>query len=356
MTYRGRFAPSPTGPLHFGSLVSALASWLDARAHGGAWLVRIEDIDGPRTVAGAAEDILATLEHFGLRADEPPLWQSERTARYQEALEQLREAGLVYPCGCTRKEISDSLLHAHTRNTTLAYPGTCRNGLHGKAARAWRLRVPDADAERGNAAETPEDAERGNAVETAEDAERSEAQGTVKDDAAQSIAGKSTDDVPGKSQRDTATITFDDRWQGLQTQNLATEVGDFVLRRADDQWAYQLAVVVDDADAGITHIVRGADLLDSTARQIYLQRCLGVATPAYLHVPVVTNSLGEKLSKQTGATALDTSRPLDALYAAAEHLKLDMDGRHHMSLKAFYDAATEAWVKRIETLRPGAPQ
>ncbi len=221
MTYRGRFAPSPTGPLHFGSLVSALASWLDARAHGGAWLVRIEDIDGPRTVPGAAEDILSTLERFGMRADEPPVWQSHRFARYQEALEQLQADGLVYACGCTRKEIADSLLHAHARNTTLAYPGTCRNGLNGKPARAWRLRVPDGDA---------------------------------------------------------AVITFEDRWQGSQTQNLATEVGDFVLRRADDQWAYQLAVVVDDADAGITHVVRGADLMDSTARQIYLQRCLGVPT------------------------------------------------------------------------------
>jgi glutamyl-Q tRNA(Asp) synthetase len=311
MSYRGRFAPSPTGPLHFGSLVSALASWLDARAHGGAWLVRVEDIDGPRTVPGAAEDILATLEAFGLHADEPPLCQSERTARYQEALEQLRDAGLVYPCGCTRKEISDSLLNARTRNTTLAYPGTCRNGLHGKPARAWRLRVPDGDAGRG-------------------------------------VAGGITGDA--------ATITFEDRWQGLQTQNLATEVGDFVLRRADDQWAYQLAVVVDDADAGITHIVRGADLMDSTARQIYLQRCLGVPTPRYLHVPVVTNGLGEKLSKQTGATALDPSRPLDALYAAAEHLKLEMSGRTQESLQAFYDAATTAWARRIETLRTITPQ
>jgi glutamyl-Q tRNA(Asp) synthetase len=295
MSYRGRFAPSPTGPLHFGSLVSALASWLDARAHDGVWLVRIEDIDGPRTVPGAAADILATLDQFGLRADEPPVWQSERSAQYQQALDQLRDAGLVYPCGCTRKEISDSLLDAHARNTTLAYPGTCRNGLHGKPARAWRLRVPD-----GNDGDT--------------------------------------------------TMTFDDRWQGVQTQNLATEVGDFVLRRADDQWAYQLAVVVDDADAGITDIVRGADLLDSTPRQIYLQRCLGVATPGYLHVPVVTNSEGEKLSKQTGATALDTSRPLDALHAAARYLKLDVNvgAQPHTSLESFYDAATKAWARRFK--------
>ncbi|NPT43681.1 tRNA glutamyl-Q(34) synthetase GluQRS [Paraburkholderia sp. 1N] len=290
MTYRGRFAPSPTGPLHFGSLVSALASWLDARAHGGAWLVRIEDIDGPRTVPGAAEDILSTLERFGMRADEPPAWQSHRIARYQEAFEQLKGAGQIYPCGCTRKEIADSLLHAHARNTTLAYPGTCRNGLHGKPARAWRLRVPDGDA---------------------------------------------------------AVITFEDRWQGTQTQNLATEVGDFVLKRADDQWAYQLAVVVDDADAGMTHIVRGADLMDSTARQIYLQRCLGVPTPTYLHVPVVTNDQGEKLSKQNGATALDTDKPLEALTEAARHLGLEMGGDEHATLEGFYAAATTAWAKRM---------
>lgn len=291
VSYRGRFAPSPTGPLHVGSLVSALASWLDARAHGGVWLVRIEDIDGPRTVPGAAEDILATLDRFGMHADEPPVWQSQRTARYEAVLDRLRATGLVYPCGCTRKEISDSLLSAHARNTTLAYPGTCRDGLHGKRARAWRLRVPDGDA---------------------------------------------------------AVITFDDLWQGRQTQNLATDVGDFVLKRADDQWAYQLAVVVDDADAGITDIVRGADLLDSTARQIYLQQCLGVPTPTYLHVPAVTNDVGEKLSKQTGATALDSNRPLETLHAAAKHLELDLGEERHTSLNAFYDAATAAWARRVE--------
>ncbi|SMG46403.1 tRNA glutamyl-Q(34) synthetase GluQRS [Paraburkholderia susongensis] len=290
MSYRGRFAPSPTGPLHFGSLVSALASWLDARAHGGAWLVRIEDIDGPRTVPGAAADILATLERFGMRADEEPVWQSQRMARYQQALDQLKPTGLVYPCGCTRKEIADSLLHAHARNTTLAYPGTCRTGLHGKPARAWRLRVPDGEA---------------------------------------------------------AVIGFDDRWQGPQTQNLATEVGDFVLRRADDQWAYQLAVVVDDADADITHIVRGVDLMDSTARQIYLQRCMGVATPEYLHVPVVTNERGEKLSKQNGAIALDSDHPLEALCAAARHLELELGGESPATLEQFYRAATSAWAKRM---------
>jgi glutamyl-Q tRNA(Asp) synthetase len=301
--YRGRFAPSPTGRLHAGSLVGALASYLDARAHGGVWIVRIEDIDGPRTVPGADQTILHTLACFGMESDEPPLWQSTRTARYARAFERLEQAGLIYPCGCTRKEIADSLASVHTRHTTLAYPGTCRHGLRGKIARAWRLRVPDgADA----------------------------------------------------------LIAFEDRWQGAQTQNLATEVGDFVLKRADGQWAYQLAVVVDDAEQGITHVVRGADLLDSTARQIYQQRCLGVPTPAYLHVPVVENAQGEKLSKQTGAHALDERNPLPALVVAARHLGLhlasDADrpapagtppNPRYASLDAFYTDAVAAWGRRL---------
>jgi glutamyl-Q tRNA(Asp) synthetase len=290
--YRGRFAPSPTGPLHFGSLVGALASYLDARAHGGAWLVRIEDIDRPRTVPGADRQILATLERFGMRPDEPPVWQSARTTLYVGAFERLEAAGHVYPCGCTRKEIADSLASAHARHTTLAYPGTCRHGLAGKPARAWRLRVPDGTA---------------------------------------------------------ALVTFEDRWQDRQTQNLATEVGDFVLKRADGQWSYQLAVVVDDADAHITHVVRGADLLDSTARQIYLQRCLGLATPAYLHVPVVLDAHGDKLSKQTGATALDASPPLPTLQAAARHLGLTPTGGvwSCATLDAFYAEATARWTARF---------
>ncbi|AQG98122.1 tRNA glutamyl-Q synthetase [Burkholderia sp. KK1] len=292
MTYRGRFAPSPTGPLHAGSLVSALASFLDARAHGGSWIVRIEDVDAPRTVPGAADDILATLAHFGMRSDAPPVWQSERGAAYAAAFARLQAAGFIYPCGCTRREIADSLLHAHARHATLAYPGTCRNGLHGKPARAWRLRVPDGAA---------------------------------------------------------AVVSFQDRWQGMQSQNLATEVGDFALKRADGLWAYQLAVVVDDADANITHVVRGADLLDSTARQIYLQRCLDVPTPAYLHVPVVNNDAGEKLSKQTGAAPLDRHAPLDALVQAARHLGLDVASSLSSisSLDTFYSAATAAWAQRF---------
>ncbi|SAK49453.1 glutamyl-Q tRNA(Asp) ligase [Caballeronia hypogeia] len=287
MTYRGRFAPSPTGPLHAGSLVSALASFLDARARGGSWLVRIEDVDAPRTVPDAADEILATLAHFGMHPDEAPVWQSERGAAYAAAFERLQAAGFVYPCGCTRREIADSLVHVHARHATLAYPGTCRNGLHGKPARAWRLRVPDGDA---------------------------------------------------------ARLTFVDRCQGPQTQDLATEVGDFALKRADGLWAYQLAVVVDDAAADITHVVRGADLLDSTARQIYLQQCLGVPTPAYLHVPVVNNDIGEKLSKQTGAAPLNREAPLDALVEAALHLGIDVSAA---SLDAFYSAATAAWAARF---------
>ena len=292
--YRGRFAPSPTGPLHFGSLVSALASFLDARAHRGTWLVRIEDVDGPRTVPGAAEEILDTLGRFGMFSAEQPVWQSKREVAYQQALEQLLTAGFVFPCGCTRREIADSLAHGHTRHThharhaTLAYPGTCRDGLHGKPPRAWRMRVPDGDA---------------------------------------------------------AVLSFKDRWQGTQTQDLASEVGDFVLKRADGEWAYQLAVVVDDADAHITHIVRGADLLDSTARQIYLQRCLGVSTPVYLHVPVIVNEQGEKLSKQTGATALDTGAPLAELTQAAKHLGLHPSPAG--SLEAFFSDVTAQWAKRF---------
>jgi glutamyl-Q tRNA(Asp) synthetase len=286
--YRGRFAPSPTGPLHFGSLVSALASFLDARARRGTWLVRIEDVDGPRTVPGAAAEILDTLARFGMVSAEQPVWQSQREVAYQRALEQLLATGFVFPCGCTRREIADSLTNNHTRHTTLAYPGTCRDGLHGKPPRAWRMRVPDGDA---------------------------------------------------------AVLSFKDRWQGTQTQDLASEVGDFVLKRADGEWAYQLAVVVDDADACITHIVRGADLLDSTARQIYLQRCLGVSTPVYLHVPVIVNEQGEKLSKQTGATALDTGAPLVELTQAAKHLGLHPSPAG--SLETFFSDVTAQWAKRF---------
>lgn len=284
--YRGRFAPSPTGPLHLGSLVAALASWLDARAHDGAWLVRIEDIDHPRCVAGAAEDILATLAGFGLLPDEPPLWQSTRSAQYSAALDRLRDSGMLYPCGCSRKDITEALTHVRQRHQTLGYPGTCRGGLHGKPVRAWRVRVPDAGQD---------------------------------------------------------TICFDDRWQGRFCQPLADDVGDFVLKRADGLWAYQLAVVVDDGDQGITDIVRGMDLLDSTPRQIHLQHLLGLPQPRYLHVPLILDAHGDKLSKQTGATAIDHRAPLAALQKAAHQLGLEIAAQDRA---AFLEQAVRAWRAR----------
>lgn len=282
-SYIGRFAPSPTGPLHKGSLVAAIASFLDARVHLGAWLVRIEDIDEARTVPGSAESILRYLKAFGMEWDGEVVWQSKRKHLYQAAFERL--GSHVYACGCTRREIADSR-HGMASDGAAVYPGTCRHGLAaGKKARAYRLRVPDDASE---------------------------------------------------------CITFEDRWVGKVTQHLATEVGDFVLKRADGFWAYQLAVVVDDADQGVTHVVRGADLLDSTPRQIYLQRLLGVPTPRYLHVPVVTNAAGEKLSKQTGALALDVSRPLEELIAAAQFLRLPIARAE--SLDDFWKQAIAAWA------------
>ena len=261
--YVGRFAPSPTGPLHQGSLVAALASYLDARAHGGRWLLRIEDIDAPREVPGAAQSILDTLSACGLRADGPVLWQSRRDALYQAAFESLAARGAVYPCACTRREVADSLLHQRERahGRELVYPGTCRHGLApGRAPRAWRVRVPE------------------------------------------------------------EVIAFDDVLQGPQHQDLASEAGDFVIKRADGPWAYQLAVVVDDGASGITHVVRGTDLLDSTPRQVLLQRLLGLSTPVYAHVDVVTNAQGEKLSKQTGAAGVGPEEASAALARAAEFL------------------------------------
>jgi glutamyl-Q tRNA(Asp) synthetase len=272
--YVGRFAPSPTGPLHAGSLVAALASWLDARAHGGRWLLRIEDVDTPRTVAGADQTILQQLSACGLHPDAPPVWQSQRTALYQEALQQLMAQGLAYACTCSRKDIEIALAalgHTRARHAELVYPGSCRNGpLRPQAlARAWRLRT----------------------------------------DVMLAPCGPS----PGGSAR----ITWHDRCLGPQTQDVAQAVGDFVLQRADGCWTYQLAVVVDDAAQGISHVVRGHDLADNTARQIWLQRCLGLPTPQYLHTPLVLGADGAKLSKQNGALPLDVSNPLQALNSAA---------------------------------------
>lgn len=289
--YVGRFAPSPTGPLHAGSLVAAMASYLDAKAHDGQWLVRIEDIDEARAVPGSAEQILKTLHQFGMQWDGEVVWQSRRKALYQRAFEQLGHH--TYPCGCTRREIADSRIGIASDGAAV-YPGTCRNGLAaGRTPRAYRLRVPDL--------------------------------GEINEE-----------------------IDFDDAWIGKHRQHLASEVGDFVLKRADGFWAYQLAVVVDDADQGITHIVRGTDLLDSTARQIYLQRLLNIPTPQYLHVPVVVNELGEKLSKQTGARELDMDNPLAALADAARFLRLELAETN--SVKAFWRAAIPAWRKLRATL------
>ena len=256
--YIGRFAPSPTGPLHAGSLVAALASWLDARAHGGQWLVRIEDIDPPRCQAGADRTILQQLADCGLHPDGKVIYQSQRGPAYQRALDQLVDAGTAYPCACTRAEIAAQhtrLGWLKPRHGELVYPGTCRpgapglDGLQGRPARAWRVAVP---------------------------------------------------------QGPQALWHWHDRRLGEQQQALDTEVGDFVVRRADGLWAYQLAVVVDDAEQGITDIVRGEDLADNTPRQQWLQHVLGVPTPRYLHTPLVLDARGEKLSKQHGAPALDT--------------------------------------------------
>jgi glutamyl-Q tRNA(Asp) synthetase len=281
--YVGRFAPSPTGPLHKGSLVAAVASFLDARCRGGIWLVRIEDIDEGRVVRGADHDILACLSALGMRWDGEVVSQRQRKTLYQATFERLD--GHVYPCGCTRKEIADSQVGIASDGGSV-YPGTCRSGLApGRTARAYRLRVPDDS---------------------------------------------------------TGVITFEDRWVGRVSQCLATDVGDFILKRADGFWAYQLAVVVDDAVQGVTHVVRGADLLDSTPRQIYLQRLLGFPTPRYLHVPVVTNDLGEKLSKQSGARALDLSRPVDELLAAARFLQLPIS--QAASVEDFWQRVTPLWA------------
>ena len=280
--YLGRFAPSPTGPLHAGSLVAALASWLDARAHGGQWLVRMEDVDTPRTVAGADQLILQQLAACGLQADAPPVWQSQRGALYQAALKQLIARGLAYPCTCSRKDIEHALAaqgHTRERHAELVYPGTCRSAdpaLQVGKPHAWRLRT--------DPPQTP---------------------------GAQAQSATTTDAVQE------ASTAWVDRRLGPQHQNVAHTVGDFVLQRADACTSYQLAVVVDDAAQGVTHVVRGQDLADNTARQIWLQRCLGLPTPHYLHTPLVLGPDGAKLSKQNGAQALDLTDPLRALNAAA---------------------------------------
>ncbi len=287
--YRGRFAPSPTGPLHAGSLAAALASWLDARAAGGAWLVRIEDLDPPRVVPGAAQSILDTLARCGLESDEPVVFQSMRSELYEAAFARLQAAGLIYGCVCSRKDVDD-LIEAQAGWPAGLYPGTCAAGAaSGKPIRAFRVRVPD------------------------------------------------------------ETFSFVDQAAGRFVQHLPREVGDFVVRRADGLWAYQLAVVIDDAEHDITDVVRGADLLDNTPRQIFLQRALGLPTPRYRHIPLILNAAGEKLSKQSGARSLDAEQPLQELQRTAQHLGL---GRiEAASVHEFLKQAINLWICTIQHRR-----
>lgn len=309
--YRGRFAPSPTGPLHAGSLVAALASWLDARAHGGQWLVRIEDVDTPRTLAGATECIVQQLQACGLVSDEPVAQQSTRARQYQAALDRLVGADCAYPCSCSRKDIAwalERLGRPPQRHGERVYPGTCRTGLPPghppDAPRAWRFR---SDFYMEN----------------------------------RPLARVYIDNVAIKTIASSITH-WHDRRLGAQQQDVPAEVGDFVLKRADACFTYQLAVVVDDAAQGITHVVRGVDLADNTARQIVLQRALGLPTPQYLHTPLVLGAHGEKLSKQNGAQALDTHSPqaaLAALTEAARRLDLPIDTPH-----TSVEQALRAWV------------
>ena len=278
--YVGRFAPSPSGPLHNGSLVAAMASYLDARAHGGLWLLRVEDIDTPRVAEGADRVIMGQLQALGMRWDGEPVWQSRRLAHYQAVFGQLKEQGRAYGCGCTRAEIGNR-----------PYPGTCRQGVPpGRKVRAWRFLVPD------------------------------------------------------------GVVRFEDRWLGPQQQDVAREVGDFIVRRADGLWAYQFVVVIDDILQGVTDVVRGADLLESTARQQALTRHLGHQPPRMMHVPLVLDENGNKLSKQNHATALDTQRPLDSLRRAWRHLGLPPLPAAS-SLDGFWQTATAHWAASLPNFK-----
>lgn len=289
--YRGRFAPSPTGLLHFGSLVAAVASYLDALHAGGDWLIRMEDLDRPREVTGSAEAIIATLASFGFEWTESIVRQSDRTELYQSALDRLIAGSLAYPCSCSRSEIQQAPGNAAGQGDELRYPGWCRNGPRAPGQPlAMRLRVP---------------------------------------------AGP---------------LEFVDRIQGRIAFSLSEEIGDFVIRRRDGLFAYQLAVVVDDADQGITHVVRGADLLNSTPRQILLQRCLGLPTPEYAHVPVATDSSGIKLSKSAGSGAIDPTRPGQELWRALAFLRQQPpDDLRDAPLASLWSWAREHW--RTDSLR-----
>lgn len=288
--YIGRFAPSPSGPLHFGSLVAALASYLDAKAHGGQWLVRIEDVDETRCKPQFADDILRTLQAFGLRWDGEVIYQSLRKARYEQALTELTLRGLTYACICSRREIADSAVSGLEGPV---YPGTCRHAHNPMNAHAIRV---------------------------------------------------ITNNAP---------LRFTDLVQGAVEQRLQSALGDFIIRRRDQLFSYQLAVVVDDADQGITHVVRGADLIDSTPRQIHLQQLLALPTPQYLHIPVVTNSAGQKLSKQTLAPGLTQGEALMLLRSAlrflGQPLLADVE---KLAPEAMLSAAASAWsASAIESVR-----
>lgn len=293
--HRGRFAPSPTGPLHFGSLVAAVGSHLDARAGKGEWLVRIEDLDQPRTVPGAADAILRVLEGLGMAWDGEVLYQSTRDAAYRAALDDLKKHGVVYPCSCSRREIADSAVSGIDGPV---YPGTCRKGLlAGRAARAERVLTRS------------------------------------------------------------AKIGFNDAIQGAVAHNLERQIGDFVLKRADGLHAYQLAVVVDDDFQGVTSIVRGADLLDSTPRQIYLQQLLGCATPRYAHLPVAVNVVGEKLSKQTLAAAVSADDPVPTLNAVLAFLGQDIVDCAPQDTATFWKQAIAGWrMNRVPRVRTRIPE
>ncbi|MCM1512389.1 MAG: tRNA glutamyl-Q(34) synthetase GluQRS [Oxalobacter formigenes] len=288
--YRGRFAPSPTGPLHFGSLVAAAGSYLDARASGGEWLVRMEDVDRSRCRPEYERAILRSLEAYGFQWSGEVMRQSSRTDAYLAALDKLKEGGVIYPCACTRKEISDSAI---APDGAPIYPGTCAAGmLPGKVPRAWRMRMPE------------------------------------------------------------EPVGFVDLVQGSLIQNLAREVGDIVLLRADGYAAYQLAVVVDDAEQGVTRVVRGADLLDSTPRQICLQRYLGATSPEYAHLPVATNADGEKLSKQTLALPLDDDNPIPFLLEAFMFLGMPSLKGNDTTLDDLWRHAAVLWsLDRVPKVR-----
>lgn len=289
--YIGRFAPSPTGRLHIGSLLTAVASFLDARAHQGTWLVRMEDLDPPREMAGAADDILRTLDAFALYWDGEVMYQHQRHDAYQAALETLQQQDLVYPCYCSRKDIA--ALNPRHGVDGWVYPNICTN-------QAYRTVV--------NTDKTP------------------------------ACRVRVSDEVFG----------FDDAIVGHYQQNLREDVGDFVLKRADGWWAYQLAVVVDDAEQGMTHIVRGQDLLVSTPRQLYLQQRLNLPQPHYAHLPLLTNALGQKWSKQTKAPALDVENKEHLMNVVLDVLGLPKRPESHMSCENLLQWAVMHW--RIENV------